>query len=247
MIRYLISLIAVLVITSLLTFLVTQVSACYFPEDSVAIEVVLNKPGITYDLTILNKLGNVKVLSNDVIAYRSHLSKYVAVLLIKEPITPSGIKYLGVRVQPMFKVFKNGTTKSLVSKELTKEVLKYELNWLIRLGVIKGLSKGDVKEIISEAKVGLAGWNSRIVYANGEWLPYYKAIKYIPGAAMVRACLLGIPEVNQLFKLLPERPPKTTSPLRGSKGGFSVNDAIPIAVAVIASVITYVVIRKVIK
>ncbi len=247
MIRYLILLMAVLVITSLLTFVVTQVSACYFPEDSVAIEVVLNKPGITYDLSILSRLGNVKVLNNDVVAYRSHLSKYVAILLIKEPITPSGIKYLGIRVQPMFKVFKNGTIKSLVSKELTKEVLKYELNWLIKLGVIKGLSKDDVKEIISEAKAGLAGWNSRIVYANSEWLPYYKAIKYIPGATMVRACLVSIPEANQLFNSLPEKPPKTTSSLGGSESGFSINDAIPIVVAVIASVVTYLVIRKVIK
>ncbi len=229
-----------LAITAYLTY---PVISCYFPEDAVAIEVVLNKPGITYDLRLLSRLGGVKVLSSGALAYRSHLSDYVVIVVLKEPLTPNGvIKYLSIRVQPTYKVLKNGTVKSLVSKELVREVLKYELNWLIKAGVIRGLSSEDVSKIYSVARAGMAGWNSRLVYVEGEWMPYYRAIKYIPGASLIRSCIVGIPEANELIKSLPKEPPGT---YLGSR--FTTNDLIAVLTAVAASMVTYVVIRKFIK
>jgi len=48
-----------------------------------------------------------------------------------------------------------------------------ELRWLIDQSVVDGLSEDDIEEISSNAKAGNSGWNSRIVYEEGEWEPYY--------------------------------------------------------------------------
>jgi len=62
----------------------------------------------------------------------------------------------------------------LVNPNKIREALIYELLWLTRVGVINGLSEGDIKAIGEVAEVGNAGWNSRLVYYEGEWVPYYK-------------------------------------------------------------------------
>lgn len=53
-------------------------------------------------------------------------------------------------------------------------IVKEELKELISNGVVEGLSGADVEKLSEIAKPGLAGWNSRIVYYNGSWIPYYK-------------------------------------------------------------------------
>jgi len=40
--------------------------------------------------------------------------------------------------------------------------------------VVTGLSLNDVEEVSKIAKPGLSGWNSRVVYYNGSWMPYYE-------------------------------------------------------------------------
>ncbi|OYT47252.1 MAG: hypothetical protein B6U85_05730 [Desulfurococcales archaeon ex4484_42] len=62
----------------------------------------------------------------------------------------------------------------MVNPNKIREALIYELLWLTRVGVINGLSEGDIKAIGEVAEVGNAGWNSRLVYYEGEWIPYYK-------------------------------------------------------------------------
>ena len=50
--------------------------------------------------------------------------------------------------------------------------MKTELECLIDDRVIVGLTDTDVDEIASASVRGAAGYNSRIVYENGEWIPY---------------------------------------------------------------------------
>ncbi len=50
--------------------------------------------------------------------------------------------------------------------------MKTELERLIDDGMIVGLTGGDVDEIASASVRGAAGYNSRIVYEDGEWIPY---------------------------------------------------------------------------
>ena len=50
--------------------------------------------------------------------------------------------------------------------------MKTELEYLIDDGVVVGLTDGDVDEIASASVRGAAGYNSRIVYEDGEWIPY---------------------------------------------------------------------------
>ncbi len=59
-----------------------------------------------------------------------------------------------------------------ISEEEVKNALKTELEWLSENGIITGLSKEDLEVILSVAKLGYAGWNSRLVWSNGKWVSY---------------------------------------------------------------------------
>ena len=50
--------------------------------------------------------------------------------------------------------------------------MKTELEHIRGVGVIVGLTDTDVDEIASASVRGAAGYNSRIVYEDGEWIPY---------------------------------------------------------------------------
>ncbi|NQE04747.1 hypothetical protein C5S32_02645 [ANME-1 cluster archaeon GoMg1] len=56
--------------------------------------------------------------------------------------------------------------------EEAKEALKTELEWLSNTGIVEGLSAEDIQEIKNTTKVGYAGYNSRIFYEDGKWIPY---------------------------------------------------------------------------
>jgi len=64
-------------------------------------------------------------------------------------------------------------------------IVKEELKELIGSNVIEGLNISDVEEISKIAKPGLAGWNSRVVYYNGSWTPYYET-----GSPMLLKCAI---------------------------------------------------------
>jgi hypothetical protein len=65
--------------------------------------------------------------------------------------------------------------------------LKAELEWMVKSGVVRGLEPSEIDRIASAAKLGYAGWNQRIVWYNGGWVPYSS----VPGAALVR-CYGGV-------------------------------------------------------
>jgi hypothetical protein len=83
--------------------------------------------------------------------------------------------------------------------------LKAELEWLVRSGVVSGLEPSDIDRIASAAKLGYAGWNQRIVWYNGDWVPYSS----VPGAALVR-CYGGVQPAFQaeskVYGNLPQAP-----------------------------------------
>ena len=282
------------------------VGACFGgPSDFGAIEVVLSKPSVEYDFSVLKGLEGVTILDGGVAAFKSHVSGNVSVAVLLERVSlgVGAPKYLAVRVQAPVRLvnvtvyefawkgsfvvpgevnlstikdvaaslgwsFKEppegggvggapsaylvkrtsncvvalrtwfsydpaprqtrvnasmagegseacvaGEVRALISKvvghdvdvavrlvgehtrskvevgvsaEVLKAVLAYELKWLTSVGVIKGLSDADIAAIVNASKPGYAGWNSRLVYANGAWMPYHDALKWIPDSALIR-------------------------------------------------------------
>ena len=77
-----------------------------------------------------------------------------------------------------------------VGEEEVKAALKRELEWLAETGVVEGLSSSDIEAITAAARLGYAGWNSRLVWHSGAWVPYSE----VPGAALLR-CVTGVSEV----------------------------------------------------
>nr|QNO53545.1 hypothetical protein LGBLGJPO_00009 [Methanosarcinales archaeon ANME-1 ERB6] len=69
--------------------------------------------------------------------------------------------------------------------EEAKEALKTELEWLSNTGIIKGLTDEDIQEVKNTTKVGYAGYNSRIFYEDGKWIPYSESEN--PEMTMVKA------------------------------------------------------------
>lgn len=55
-----------------------------------------------------------------------------------------------------------------------QEAMRTELAWLGDKGVISGLSDAEIEEIAAACERGVAGYNSRIVFEAGQWLPYRK-------------------------------------------------------------------------
>ena len=56
-----------------------------------------------------------------------------------------------------------------------KSAMKADLEWLKANGIIVGITEQDIAEISGISEAGMAGWNSRIIYSEGSWLPYYKS------------------------------------------------------------------------
>ncbi len=86
-----------------------DVYSCYGgPQDSVAIEVVLNKPGIVYDLDRLRSAEGVVWVGGDTYVYRSHVNSSILVIVFLDSIRypNSEPKYLAIRVQPSI-VYRN--------------------------------------------------------------------------------------------------------------------------------------------
>ena len=333
----------------------TVVQACFDPTDKASIEVVLNKPGITYDLSRLKKLENViEVEPGRLYIYRSHVHKDVVVILSLQKLIldNSAPKYLAVRVEsPLAQVNKtvvncgidvivtslpisseyvvraaedlgwyvsiedlgndsirgylekvvgnitvriyvaritgglqlsiraNGKSdevvreidellnkafnlsedtisstglgcfivpaktpllKPAVGDEVLKEAFTYELRWLTKLGVIEGLTEGDILKLASAAKPGLAGWNERLVYWNGSWYPYAELVTrgLIEGGYLLKSaggCSWDYP-LDELPTDPPpeaEEVPSEVSDLGATLVGTAVATALAIAIAIL--------------
>jgi len=134
--------------------------------------------------------------------------------------------------------------------------LKAELEWLARSGVVSGLEPGEIDRIASVAKLGYAGWNQRIVWYKGDWVPYSS----VPGAALVR-CFGGVQPAFQaeskVYGNLPQAPSggsrESASAMQASESGTRYGWRTPswlwaLAVAALAALaaagISYVAVKK---
>ncbi|MEM2598005.1 MAG: hypothetical protein QXT50_05015, partial [Thermofilum sp.] len=86
---------AALALLAALLFSAVSVLACFSQADLYAVEVVLNKPNVTYDLSKLR----VEQVEPGVYAYRSPVDSRLVVALSELELPPWSGKFLGVRVQ----------------------------------------------------------------------------------------------------------------------------------------------------
>ncbi|MEM4667088.1 MAG: hypothetical protein QW498_07315 [Thermofilum sp.] len=86
---------AALALLAALLFSAVSVLACFSQADLYAVEVVLNKPNVTYDLSKLR----VEQVEPGVYAYRSPVDSRLLVALSELELPPWSGKFLGVRVQ----------------------------------------------------------------------------------------------------------------------------------------------------
>ncbi len=84
-----------------------NVFGCFDPFDWYSVEVVLNKPGIVYNLSILERIPNINVLntsgdmtSSRVYIYRSHFNNSF-VVVVAETRLYGDKEYLSIRVEPV--------------------------------------------------------------------------------------------------------------------------------------------------
>jgi len=279
-------LIAVLIIAmfTLMLGLAYTISACYNPLDQYSYEVVLNKPGVKFNIENLIRVGykrsdNVYIkqsvdsrvnviaslvsldelrlgfgkalslrfqLKNEYLPARGYLGifyvKNASTAATVHAVTGDGVTYVfskingGVNIVAVTfnyrgslleferKVLDYIVHKLRVSEENIEmsslseisvpivdlesiewsTIVEEELKELISNNIIEGLDISDIEEISKIAKPGLAGWNSRVVYYNGSWIPYYET-----GSSMLLKCT-----PTSSFTLIPESyghmPPETT-------------------------------------
>ncbi|MEM0309141.1 MAG: hypothetical protein QXO64_09385, partial [Thermofilaceae archaeon] len=74
------------------------VAACFSPADVYAVEVVLNKPGVEYDLSRLTGAREIEYANGVGYAYRSHFDPRLIVVLSEQRVNDDA-KHLAVRVQ----------------------------------------------------------------------------------------------------------------------------------------------------
>ena len=116
------------IVLALLLLVAPLVSACYNPMDSLAVEVYLNKPGISYNLAPLKNAENV-IIDNGNLVYRSHYDERVGVVL--KEVNSS----LRVRIQIPAKSFKftyahaSFKTPLLISNESLERIMA--LGWKV--------------------------------------------------------------------------------------------------------------------
>ena len=112
----------IVILFTTLVMLTTFAIACSNPADSFAFEVLLNKPGITYNLAPFKDAENVNI-KNGAAVYRSHYNSEVAVI-IQEVMSP--VKGLSVRLQVPTKTVKISSNQTLlemfVNRNLTPDV-----------------------------------------------------------------------------------------------------------------------------
>ncbi len=163
----------------LLPFL--SVLACFNPTDRYSVEVMLNKPDVTFDLSLLEKSSEVLKLKispsgfGEALAYVSHGNKDVAVVLYEDKIFNGSERigpYLVVRLQPRTVGKYEPRPVVELDNRTARRLLFLEIRWLMGAGIVKGLAEEDVKQICSKAGLGMAGYNSRIVFHEGRWVSF---------------------------------------------------------------------------
>ncbi|MFC1719205.1 hypothetical protein ACFL6S_36480 [Candidatus Poribacteria bacterium] len=162
---------------SLIFVFTFQAFACFNPTDTFATEVVLNKLSASYDLELVKQAANVS-FEEGAFVYRSHFDKRVAAVLqeIDESEPAEMLKGLSVKIQiPTKRVEPDDLVEAVdIARDDFdfRSAMRTELDWLATNGIINGVDEGDFTDIAEVTEAGLAGWNARIVYDKGKWLPY---------------------------------------------------------------------------
>lgn len=236
-----------------------SINACFDPSDVYSIEVLLNKPGVLLNSTLLE--GTPGVFKVDECYVYKSVSNIVVIIYLEEvfngaPLVP-GINegepieiYPGIRLELMdvgLREDQAQINESMVNyySDLLKSTLLIELDRLRSAGILMGLSDNDLEEIVKSACMGCAGWNERLVYYinDGTWRRYSELI--ISGAmrgTLIRSlgCRFELPE--ELKKALAvQQPPwpwtsssPTSTPSRELNGvavAVSIVTGIAIAIA----------------
>ncbi len=227
---YLITLLVLAVIA-----MTPSLHACFDPMDTFSGEVLLNKPGITYDLSILDGVEDVVKLDDNTYMYRSHVGEAVVIVYLEDLVNGVPVwgkqeptSYcIGVRVELMNMSLDQATSVDDIMEYREnatlwlRNIMGYELEWLIGIGVVTGLVDSDIDSILSTLESGYAGWNSRLVYYSGDsrWHPYNELVhnNLIQGELLrgSSGCRWFIPEDK-----VPSEPPKAT-PTHSSAGTLS--------------------------
>ncbi len=173
---------------SLIFIFASRAFPCFSPTDDFATEIVLNKPGASYDLNIIENSANVS-FDEGAFIYRCHFDMRVAVIL-RELGDEVPVKGLSVRIQiPTKTVVEDGQEDLTEAVDVSKDefdfksAMKTELTWLVRNEIVGGIEEQDIAEIAQISEAGLAGWNERIVYEREKWLPYNRT----PNPQLIRA------------------------------------------------------------
>lgn len=174
----------------------TPITACIDPASHYAFEVVLNKPGVSYNITVLRNL----VLSGSVIEVNEFT--YVFTYLFQVPLAskeesthnmsdPSTyyveLKFLVVVYIEKFsegapyveelsdpsniEYYLGVRIESLslpanIREEDFSVIVEALIRYLVQIGVVTGLEWKDVEKVAGTARLGYAGWNNRLVYCD---------------------------------------------------------------------------------
>lgn len=182
----------------------TILNACIDPTSQNAFEVVLNKPGISYNLNVLEELANngylVKIDEftyvsksqiEPVVEMRDEKANtssdyprldFLVVIYIEE--FSSGAPYVeGVSDPGRIEYYLGLRLESLTPvEEIPEEVLKPVvldlISQLITLQIVGGVEWSDIELIANTARFGYAGWNNRLVYSAEleKWAPYSELV-----------------------------------------------------------------------
>jgi len=200
---YVMVLAIVFIVTVLNLISVASVYGCIDPRGIYAFEVVLNKPGVRYNLSRVKEIFSDAIITiyNDMDAilfkYR-HLDALYIVMLYQEKFYGGAPYierfnegkpieyYLGVRVE-----FLNNSIEMLCNESIdeanklcskARSTLVNDLGTLLKIliekDVLVDLGDGDIKTLVNDSIKWwrdyriVAGWNSRLIYYHGGWLPY---------------------------------------------------------------------------
>jgi len=154
-------------------------------------EVLLTKPGVTYDVAKLTEAIDVKHQkihfdSVEGLAYVSHYNNKVVVIVtedvLSEPVRkPQGSGYdyietkgLDVVIRIPYTLTDRGAKEAVDVNRKTFDfgaAMAQELRWLQNIGVIQGLSDDDVAKITPQLTEFSSGRGNRIIYFNNKWMP----------------------------------------------------------------------------
>ncbi|QOJ78720.1 hypothetical protein IG193_08215 [Infirmifilum lucidum] len=164
--------VVLLVLAVLVLVPCTFLAQCPEPLEARAFEAVINTPGARLDASRLAAYA-VKEVASGVFAYRSGFDERIAVTLGLEALPATGRQYPVIRLQVL-------PGASGVTDADLRRALKLELDRLTSVGVIQGLSEELESSLVLSARLGLAGWDRRLVFDNGAWRPFNESSIYVP-------------------------------------------------------------------